>query len=141
MRIVALSDTHLRHEELDIPSGDMLIHAGDFSMIGKFTDVERFGKWMNDQPHKHKLAIPGNHDKYCQDNMAFCQSLFRPMIFESAGLHTINSLRILCYSWTPAPNVMSPWKFHPEFGNREFFARFWENAPACDILVTHGPPY
>ena len=32
MRIVAISDTHTKERELAIPDGDVLIHAGDFTM-------------------------------------------------------------------------------------------------------------
>lgn len=33
MKIVCISDTHGRHWPLDIPDGDILIHAGDFTMV------------------------------------------------------------------------------------------------------------
>ena len=35
MRIVLISDTHGLHRQLDVPNGDMLIHAGDFTMNSK----------------------------------------------------------------------------------------------------------
>jgi hypothetical protein len=35
IRIVCVSDTHELHREIDIPSGDMLIHAGDFTFFSK----------------------------------------------------------------------------------------------------------
>ena len=34
MRIVLLSDTHGYHDEIDVPPGDLLIHAGDFTRLG-----------------------------------------------------------------------------------------------------------
>jgi hypothetical protein len=33
--IVCISDTHELHRELDVPHGDILIHAGDFTMFSK----------------------------------------------------------------------------------------------------------
>ena len=34
MKIFAISDTHGRHEQVQIPEGtDMIIHAGDFSNV------------------------------------------------------------------------------------------------------------
>jgi len=30
MRIICISDTHELHRNLDVPNGDVLIHAGDF---------------------------------------------------------------------------------------------------------------
>jgi hypothetical protein len=31
IRIVRISDTHELHREVEVPAGDLLIHAGDFS--------------------------------------------------------------------------------------------------------------
>jgi predicted phosphodiesterase len=31
MRIVLISDTHGLHRQLEVPPGDLLIHAGDFT--------------------------------------------------------------------------------------------------------------
>jgi len=31
MKIVALSDTHGMHHSVEVPDGDVLIHAGDWS--------------------------------------------------------------------------------------------------------------
>ncbi len=141
MKIVALSDTHNTHEELDIPDGDLLIHAGDFSIWGEFKEISNFSHWMVKQPHPYKLVIPGNHDRYCEGMLSFCKELFAPVVFEEANVITLAGLRILCYSWTPAPNPNSQWKFHPEYGEQDGFKRFWECAPPpVDILVTHGPP-
>ena len=35
MRIVLISDTHGLHRQLDVPAGDLLIHAGDFTLNSK----------------------------------------------------------------------------------------------------------
>jgi hypothetical protein len=48
----------------DIPSGDILIHAGDFSMIGSASEVKKFSedlKKLNDK-FKFKVIIAGNHE-------------------------------------------------------------------------------
>jgi predicted phosphodiesterase len=31
MKIVCISDTHEKHKQLNLPKGDVLIHAGDFT--------------------------------------------------------------------------------------------------------------
>lgn len=140
MKLVVMSDTHGYHKNLKVPDGDVFVHCGDFSMRANFSDVNNFANWVNKLPHKHKLVIPGNHDVYCEDNMDLCKELFHPTIFEDAGFHIIEGNVFLCYSWTPAPHEGSRWKFHPSFGDNEFFNKFWTNAPYCDVLVTHGPP-
>ena len=35
MRIVAVADTHLFHDELRVPDGDVFIHAGDLCRGGE----------------------------------------------------------------------------------------------------------
>jgi len=35
MRLVVISDTHELHRELAVPPGDLLIHAGDFTLHSK----------------------------------------------------------------------------------------------------------
>lgn len=31
MNLTCISDTHTKHADLDLPGGDVLIHAGDFT--------------------------------------------------------------------------------------------------------------
>ena len=62
MKIVCISDTHSMHELVDVPEGDVLVHAGDFTSLGHLSEVQAFGVWFNAQPHKHKICIAGNHD-------------------------------------------------------------------------------
>jgi predicted phosphodiesterase len=35
MKIICISDTHGQHQNLKLPEGDMIIHAGDVSGRGK----------------------------------------------------------------------------------------------------------
>jgi hypothetical protein len=62
MRIVCLSDTHNRQGKFPVPDGDLLLHAGDFSSMGRSNEVERFDAWLGTLPHRHKVFIAGNHD-------------------------------------------------------------------------------
>ena len=39
MRLVLVSDSHCRHRHLDVPDGDVFIHAGDFTYFGKATTL------------------------------------------------------------------------------------------------------
>jgi 3',5'-cyclic AMP phosphodiesterase CpdA len=45
-----------------LPEGDVLIHAGDFTMRGRPKAIRKFNAWLGRQPHKHKIVIAGNHD-------------------------------------------------------------------------------
>ena len=57
MRIVLISDTHGLHRQLDVPSGDLLIHAGDFTFDSKPPSVvSDFNAWLGSLPHHHKVG-------------------------------------------------------------------------------------
>jgi hypothetical protein len=44
---VCMSDTHELHRELDVPHGDILIHAGDFTTFSKSaTAILDFNEWL-----------------------------------------------------------------------------------------------
>ena len=62
MNIVCISDTHNQHDGLIFPPGDVLVHAGDFSMQGHVAETRAFLNWFAAQPHTHKIFIAGNHD-------------------------------------------------------------------------------
>lgn len=60
--ICAISDSHNKHKELNIPEVDFLFHCGDWTFNGYKHEIESFAKWLNDQPAKHVVIIPGNHE-------------------------------------------------------------------------------
>ena len=61
--IVLLSDTHELHRNVEVPPGDLLIHAGDMTFFSKQPAVlTDFNEWLGELPHPHKVVIPGNHD-------------------------------------------------------------------------------
>ncbi|MEM9986004.1 MAG: metallophosphoesterase, partial [Bacteroidota bacterium] len=62
MRIVCISDTHGFHHHLQLPQGDILIHAGDFSKQGKPEEIHAFLTWFDEQAFEYKIFIAGNHD-------------------------------------------------------------------------------
>ena len=61
VRVVCISDTHNRTLE-NIPEGDILIHAGDFTKRGKIDEIEKFNNFLGSLNHPHKVVIAGNHD-------------------------------------------------------------------------------
>ncbi|GFS17882.1 metallophosphoesterase domain-containing protein 1 [Elysia marginata] len=66
IRFVCLSDTHSKVENKDfisrVPDGDVLLHAGDFTMYSQVDEYVAFNHFLEKLPHKIKLAIPGNHE-------------------------------------------------------------------------------
>ena len=61
-QIICLGDSHSRHNQVQVPFGDVLLHSGDFSMFGKESDIISFNTWLGTLPHQHKVIVSGNHD-------------------------------------------------------------------------------
>jgi Icc-related predicted phosphoesterase len=139
MRIVIISDTHGQHDALQLPPGDVLLHAGDVSGRGKPEEVKSFVNWFAAQPFQHKIFIAGNHDFYFEkETVANIQAIIPPDVtyLNDSGT-TINGVHI----WG---SPVTPWFFDWAF-NRQRGAdiqRHWDLIPTnTDILLTHGPVY
>ena len=70
-RITHISDTHNKHNKVITPGGDILIHSGDISSIGRKHEVLEFIKWFSKQPYKFKIFIAGNHDTTFDSEVLF----------------------------------------------------------------------
>ena len=58
-----MADTHEPHREVEVPPGDLLIHAGDFTMLSRSERVIRdFNAWLGELPDPYKVVVPGNHE-------------------------------------------------------------------------------
>ena len=139
MKIVCISDTHDKHNQLELPDGDMLIHAGDVSSQGKQIQVEAFLKWFSAQPHKHKIFIAGNHDFFFERMPEdYIQSLIpENVIYLNDSGVTIEGLKI----WgSPVQPWFYDWAFNRKRGKD--IRKHWDLIPTnTDILITHGPPF
>lgn len=139
MIIIGVSDTHGKHDQVNVPNGDVLIHCGDFSNRGTPLEFEEFLHWFSKQPHTHKIMIPGNHDWCLEQNEGACRSLVKAI--GGVNLLIDESIEIMGFKI-----YGSPWT--PKFGNWSFMrsrsamSQIWSKIPNdTDILVTHGPPY
>lgn len=63
VRVVCISDTH-NHIPEEIPTGDILIHAGDLTNDGSVAEIQKQVDWLCSLPHKEIVVISGNHDTY-----------------------------------------------------------------------------
>lgn len=66
IRVVCISDTHCLSYpgHVDIPDGDLLIHAGDLSNDGSLHEIQAAVDWLQSLPHPQKVVVCGNHDSY-----------------------------------------------------------------------------
>lgn len=140
-RVVCISDTHERHEEIALPAGDLLICAGDITANGRLTSLERFARWMNRQPHRHKVLIAGNHDFCFEEKPDLARQVLRDcapgVSYLQDSAIVIEGLRVWGSPWQPR---FFDWAFNLDRG--EALAEKWALIPDdTDILVTHGPPF
>ncbi|GAB1314838.1 hypothetical protein MFIFM68171_05048 [Madurella fahalii] len=59
-RIVCISDTH--NSTVKLPKGDVLIHAGDLTNQGSYSELSRAVQWLEKAAFEAKIVIAGNHD-------------------------------------------------------------------------------
>lgn len=55
IRFVCISDTHGKHRKINLPDGDILLHAGDITNVGETNQLEDFAEWLSNLPFKQKL--------------------------------------------------------------------------------------
>jgi Icc-related predicted phosphoesterase len=136
VRLVMLSDTHGFHREVDVPSGDILIHAGDFTLFSKsLKAIEDFNDWLGELPHQYRVVVPGNHEFFLEADSERRSLSSHASVLINEGID-IDGLRIWGSPVTPlyggAFGLISP------EDRKRLYARIPEDT---DILITHGPPY
>lgn len=132
MRVVVISDTHERHEELGVLEGDVLVHCGDGQQhFGAHPEiVQALDDWFARQRFRHVLAIGGNHDF-----ALFAGTAFRHATLLTDAGFEVDGVRFWGSPWTP---MHDGWAFHADEAQlREKWARIPDDT---DVLVTHTPP-
>jgi Icc-related predicted phosphoesterase len=136
LRIVLLSDTHELHREVDVPGGDILIHAGDFTMFNRsLWAIADFNAWLGELPHRVKIIVPGNHESFLEADPPKRSLLSNAIVLLNEG-RTLEKLRIWGSPATPL--------YGTAFGlsSAEERKRLYAQIPTnTDVLITHGPPY
>ncbi len=140
-KIVMMSDSHMYHKDVKMPKGDILIHAGDFTMLGNPLEVFHFNEWLGTLDYDYKIVIAGNHDKCVgEDPMFGMKNLTNCIYLQNSGI-TIEGLKFWGSPMTPAFNGMRSGLTFYTNNDREA-KRVWAGVPKnLDFLITHGPPY
>lgn len=159
VRFVCISDTHGKHEQetTQLPAGDVLLHAGDFSMTGTMEELQSFGCWLSSLPFHRKLVIAGNHDITLHEEYyrkhgkrRFHSTELDPMEVRKAFLESCDASVTYLEDETAVVSGVrvygSPWQ--PEFCDWAFnlprgppIAQRWAAIPDdTDVLLVHGPP-
>ena len=129
MKILHLSDTHGCHRRLgDLPEADVVVHSGDFCMVGSQREAIDFLDWLCDLPHRHKIFICGNHD----------ECLYEATI---SGLGP--GVHYLCNSGIEIDGISFygvPMFLHDSLSGRQ--AKHLSALPSgTDVVITHTPPH
>lgn len=139
MKVVCISDSHLRHVRypIDVPECDLLIHSGDALSGGDEKELRLFAPWFEALKAKYKVFVAGNHDWIFEKNRAPAEKLLPPgVIYLQDSQVEIEGLKIYGSPWQPE---FCDWAFNLTRGWP--LRKKWEAVPAgIDILVTHGPP-
>jgi Icc-related predicted phosphoesterase len=136
--ITCISDTHEAHASLGkLGGGDILIHAGDLTFLGRHKFYRSAVKWMREQPYKHVVVIAGNHDITLQSEPQATEKYFDEVHYLNENSVDLEGLKIYGTPWSPWFNG-DRWVFNMEPGDEKRFAD--EIPEDTDILVTHGPP-
>lgn len=132
-----------------LPDGDLLIHAGDFSMNGNPIQVLNFLAWFEEVCSKFTyggILIAGNHDLTLDPNRCSKENFVLISHLVRQGKH----FKYLENSHVILPNGITVWgsPYTPWFlGHIWAFSQtedklqlnWWGIPQEVDILVTHGP--
>lgn len=168
MRITHISDTHNKHKQLDgkLPGGELLIHSGDISSLGRKYEVEAFIKWFGKQDYMHKVFIAGNHDmtfdreKLLRDKLAHFEGrteydtecaegkpdwLVEMLEELSDNVYYLENSSVKLEGINIWGSPVSPsfgygWGFNKNRGHE--INEVWNGIPMdTDIVITHSPIY
>lgn len=150
MKLVAISDTHNKHNEVKIEKCDILIHSGDWTSMGYQHEVENFAKWLNKQPAEHIIIVPGNHEKMFENSYPLSKFWIsdhcpKAHILCHEALE-IEGIKFFGSPWTP---YFYNWGYNAarneaekDLYHKPLIKDIWATIPEdTDILITHGPAY
>ena len=137
MKFVFISDTHGLHRDLELPPGEVLVHAGDITDHGSEAEVRDFLDWMGDLDYAHKVFIGGNHDLFLEEQpLEFLELLPPGLTYLNNQAHQVGPYRLWGAPHTPD---LVGWAFGRP---REQLAAHWRYLPPqIDLLITHTPPH
>lgn len=136
LKVVCISDTHMSHEELKMPEGDILVHSGDFSGMTNYEELIELNRWFGTLDYREIYLVPGNHDGQFAENADAARALIpeaKVLIDQGAEF---DGYKIWGSPWTAK---FYDWWFmqHPDK-----LIDYWKLIPDdTDILLTHQPPF
>lgn len=162
VKLVFVSDTHESHDwDKQIPPGDILVHTGDLTMMGRPAELSAFAEKFIALPHPNKILIAGNHDLSLDEHLTTVmraqvdekfpslkevdipllkQNFIKQLTEKGVTYLEDSSAQVQGISFYGSPYTpkMHLWAFQKE---RSALGQIWEKIPSqVDVLLTHGPP-
>ena len=143
MKIHCISDTHTRHQEIELSGGDVLIHSGDILSKPDPSQLTEFLVWFSEQNYTTKIFIAGNHDHLFEQRPDLIKKLLRmfpSLIYLQDSDVTIDGIKFYGAPWIPTNR---PGKAFSYLRTAYDIAKsHWSKIPNdTDVLITHGPAY
>jgi predicted phosphodiesterase len=133
-----ISDTHCRHNEITylLTGGDFLIHTGDWTNSGNFTQMREFLSWFSNQTqYSHRIFIAGNHELQLEKENDIVREYMLPSncIYLQDSLVELEGIN---FYGTPVTPVFYNWAFNK---TSEQLVKHFDNIPLkTNVLLTHG---
>ena len=140
-----ISDTHNKHNHLTsngmgniLGSGDVLIHSGDCTSLGRRHEIVNFLDWLANTDYEHKIFIAGNHDFGFEHQTEIAEEYKeKGVIYLFDSEVVIDGVKFYGSPWQPE---FHNWAFNLPRGER--LAEKWAKIPDnTDVLITHGPAH
>ena len=154
MRIVFISDTHSLHSGMrhKIPKGDVLVHAGDCTNLGKEHEIKEFVEWFqNLEGFDTKIFIAGNHDFGFQTKPPWLSHFVNPENLSQSNCYYLEDEEFVIESSEFSKPIKfygspwQPWFYDWAFNlprNGEEIEKKWKAIPDdTTVLITHGPAH
>ena len=154
MKIICISDTHNYHDQIELPEGDVIVHAGDCTGRGTEREIIEFLNWYSVLDFEHKILVAGNHDWGFETDSDRCKKLCADMdiiYLEDSGV-TLDGIK---FYGSPVQPEFCDWAFNKRRnkdssiidngarcnGSHSWIKPHWDAIPeSTDVLITHGPP-
>ena len=133
----------MRHREIKLPGGDVLIHAGDIMSKDDPSQLLDFLVWFDEQSYTHKVFICGNHDHVFEDNPDLTKKilrLFPTITYLQDSEATIDGIKFYGSPWIPTNFLGKAFSFLRT--EHDIAKQHWSKIPDdTDVLITHSPVY
>lgn len=128
IKLVAIADTHGHYPKL--PEGDVLVHAGDGTMMGTEEEIRELDDWFSTLTFKHIIYVPGNHDFLFE-----IENILRNAIVLINQQVVIDGIKFWGSPYCPTFGAWAFMKSDNELNT------IWQCIPDdVNVLITHGPP-